>query len=128
MKLSEIQHAFQLQFPYLKLLFFAHTHPSGGSSTHGDLLDSALELGKTGGFSHSFSLEFASNMTVMQLEGVFQENCNVGVQVFRRSGSTWIQTSVTDSWTLAEQNETGESDSQEKIEVAKSVDGFREQD
>jgi hypothetical protein len=30
-------------------------------------------------------------------------------QVYRKSGKIWLETTVTDSWTLEEQNKQGES-------------------
>jgi hypothetical protein len=32
---------------------------------------------------------------------------NLSVQVFRKSAGTWIETSVTDDWTLKQQNDEG---------------------
>ena len=39
----------------------------------------------------------------------FGEVYGLGVQVFRKSGNVWLETTVTDSWTLKEQNDQGES-------------------
>ncbi|MBA3900883.1 MAG: hypothetical protein H0X62_11855, partial [Bacteroidetes bacterium] len=41
---------------------------------------------------------------VKELEQKFQNLFGVSVQVYRQSGSVWIQTTITDSWTLTEQN------------------------
>jgi hypothetical protein len=46
-------------------------------------------------------------MTVAELERLFVENFGLNAQVFRRSGTLWLQTSATDNWTLAEQNRKG---------------------
>jgi tyrosyl-tRNA synthetase len=44
-------------------------------------------------------------MKVAELEGVFAKNFGLSVQVFRKSGNLWLQTTTTDNWTLAEQNQ-----------------------
>lgn len=38
----------------------------------------------------------------------FRENFGIDNQVFRKSANTWLQTTTTDDWTLAEQNKKGE--------------------
>lgn len=47
-------------------------------------------------------------MTVNDLEQRFSDIYGLAVQVFRKSGRVWLETTVTDGWTLAEQNEQGE--------------------
>ncbi|MFM9943870.1 MAG: hypothetical protein ACKVQB_01415, partial [Bacteroidia bacterium] len=47
-------------------------------------------------------------MTVNDLEQSFGNTYGLGVQVFRQSGRVWLETTVTDSWTLKEQNSQGE--------------------
>ncbi|HSB94027.1 MAG TPA: hypothetical protein VLC28_12970, partial [Flavitalea sp.] len=46
-------------------------------------------------------------MTVAELEGLFTDKFNLPVQVFRRSGNIWLETTMTDGWTLKQQNEHG---------------------
>jgi hypothetical protein len=47
-------------------------------------------------------------MTVQELERVFQEELGLFIQVFRRSGKVWLETTATDNWTLFKQNEEGQ--------------------
>jgi hypothetical protein len=42
--------------------------------------------------------------TVANLEDAFAQCFGLSVQVFRKSGKLWIQTTATDQWTLGEQN------------------------
>jgi hypothetical protein len=44
---------------------------------------------------------------VSKVEMGFQESFGISVQVFRKSGKVWLETSATDCWTLEEQNEQG---------------------
>jgi hypothetical protein len=60
------------------------------------------------------------------VENAFEEMYGLSVQVFRKSGNTWLQTTTSDSWTLNEQNQKA----LEKHEVIKedSVDAMDLQD
>jgi propionyl-CoA carboxylase beta chain len=55
---------------------------------------------------HTIAVE--SNFSVSNLEQKFENELGLFIQVFRKSGNVWLETSATDSWTLAEQNEEGE--------------------
>ena len=46
--------------------------------------------------------------TVAELEGDFSNYYNLLIQVFRRAGSLWIETSLTHDWSLEQQNREGE--------------------
>ncbi|MEI9910895.1 MAG: hypothetical protein WDO71_15215 [Bacteroidota bacterium] len=46
-------------------------------------------------------------MTVGQLEDIFQKQFGLQVQVSRRSGTLWLETTMTDNWTLKQQNDHG---------------------
>ena len=47
------------------------------------------------------------NETVSTLENELWKNFGLSAQVFRKSGNLWIETSLTDSWTLEQQNREG---------------------
>jgi hypothetical protein len=46
-------------------------------------------------------------MSVKQLEKNFSEKCLLNVQVQRRSGNVWLETTITDNWSLEHQNDHG---------------------
>jgi hypothetical protein len=46
-------------------------------------------------------------MTVIELEKTFEEMLGLSVLVYRKSGKLWLETTMTDNWTLAQQNENG---------------------
>ena len=46
-------------------------------------------------------------MKVFELEDSFQTLFGISAQVFRKSAGSWIETSVTDDWTLKQQNDQG---------------------
>jgi hypothetical protein len=43
-------------------------------------------------------------MKVGELENLFAEKFGLYVQLFRKSGKVWLQTTTTDTWTLKEQS------------------------
>jgi hypothetical protein len=47
------------------------------------------------------------NMTVAELEKTFLEQFGLAAQVSRNSGGMWLETTMTDTWSLYKQNEYG---------------------
>jgi len=46
-------------------------------------------------------------MTVKELEKIFEDRLGLSVLVYRKSGNLWLEPTMTDNWTLAQQNENG---------------------
>lgn len=109
--LREISEAFNAKFPYLKLKFFAESHEPGEANAVTDELDYDLTVGKAGRVDSPEQMSIDGHLKVSTLEQFFQDHFGISAQVFRRSGGVWLQTTATDEWTLAHQNEEGESDS-----------------
>ncbi|MFN8260659.1 MAG: hypothetical protein U0X41_06915 [Chitinophagales bacterium] len=112
-KLAEIQHEFHKHFPFLKLEFYAHTHQPGEISGKSDKLNLSIPIREWTEGEDSFEWHINEQMTVAELEGIFQQKSHIGVQVFRKSGLNWLQTGTTDKWTLEAQNAKGREMSEE---------------
>ena len=108
-QLSAIQAEFNNTFPYLKLDFFSKQHAVGEASAKQNLISNNRRLEDFIGFKNN-KIEFTitSAMTVKDLEQNFIDAYGLSVQVFRKSGKVWLETTVTDGWTLEEQNRQGE--------------------
>lgn len=52
-------------------------------------------------------LELTEDMPVSAVEQLFQDYFGLSAQVFRKSGGSWLETSLTDDWTLKRQNDEG---------------------
>lgn len=52
-------------------------------------------------------VEISDAMTVAQLEETFRERFGMNIQVARKSGILWLETTMTDNWTLKQQNDHG---------------------
>ena len=108
-KIFEIQAEFNAVFPYLKLEFFSKPHQSGAGSAKRLMKHVHLTLGECRIIHNSGELNVNPYMKVAELEQIFHDTFGLNVQVFRKSGKVWLETTVTDGWTLEEQNSQGES-------------------
>jgi hypothetical protein len=107
-KISAIQIDFNEMFPYLRVEFFSKPHEAGGASSQKIIKHSSKTLGECRTVHKSGTISITPNMTVCNLEQNFRDVYGLSVQVFRRSGKAWLETTFTDGWTLEEQNRQGE--------------------
>jgi hypothetical protein len=113
-KIFTIQEEFNTAFPYLKLEFFSRPHQSGSGSAKKLMKTSNKTLGECRSIHTKGNITISPDMTVNSLEQCFGKMYGLGVQVFRQSGKVWLETTVTDGWTLEEQNKQGEALSKRK--------------
>lgn len=107
MKIKDIQHAFSQMFPSLKVEFFSGKHTEGEGSPLKTRLDADLTLSQVRLAHNEGDFAVRRDMPVGQFEKEFFERFGLNIQVLRRSGTIWMQTTATDSWTLEEQNQKG---------------------
>ena len=107
-KVFAIQEEFNKEYPFLKLEFFAKQHTPGGASAKKFISPNSKTLGEYRTLHESGKITITSGMTVNDLEQGFRDVYGLGVQVFRKSGKVWLETTVTDGWTLEKQNSQGE--------------------
>jgi len=62
---------------------------------------------QAGGVLHN-TIGISDSMKVGELEKKLQEQFGGMVQLFRKSGNLWMETRMTQNWTLGEQNDHGE--------------------
>ncbi|CAN5397708.1 hypothetical protein BH11BAC1_BH11BAC1_06970 [soil metagenome] len=114
-KISAIQNDFSETFPYLRLEFFAKPHEPGGASPKKLIKHPSKTLGECRTVHKSGTITITPNMTVTDLEQNFRNVYGLSIQVFRKSGKVWLETTVTDGWTLEEQNRQGEELSKSNV-------------
>src|SRR6188472_3321092 len=114
-KISAIQNDFNEMFPYLRLEFFSKPHDTKGATPKKYMTHPSKTLGECRTIHKSGSILITPRMTVFKLEQNFRDVYGLSVQVFRRSGKAWLETKVTDGWTLEEQNIQGEDLSKIKV-------------
>lgn len=126
--IAEIQKAFNDEFPYLKLVFFTRPHRAyKGSNAKFLLEDRSCPLAKVSQLKREGILYIEPEMPVWQAERLFEEEFGLHIQVFRKSGSVWLETSVTDDLSLEQQNEMGHAAEQPVTPIDGPLD-YREQD
>jgi len=106
--LDEIQKAFNDHFSCLKLEFFVFE--SGAETLYSKknmVTDRNRKVAELSHFSVPVSIRIHAKQKVSTLEKQFKREAGLEVQVFRKSGSSWIETGATDDWTLSYQNKTG---------------------
>ncbi len=117
-KITEFQRDFSVLFPFLKVEFFTRPHEEGGATWSKYMhFDGTKTLGEIGHVQGETTFEFSAAMQVGKFEQALWEQYGLAVQVFRKSMNTFIETTKTDSWTLAEQNAKGEESAHTLIDV-----------
>ena len=106
-KIKDLQMEFHRVFPHLKLEFYEGSHREGEASPARQQLDKERLIDEVRSVHSEGNLHIREEMSVSELERLFLEKFGLNAQVFRRSGTLWLQTSATDNWTLAEQNRKG---------------------
>ena len=105
MSVGEIQEQFNSQYPFLKLEFLMPRRVQASGQHlimgHNHLkLENIQPAMKEGGM-------VVNNLTTVGEVESFFHNHLFDVQVFRRSGNLWLETTMTDGWTLEKQNNHG---------------------
>lgn len=104
-RLVEIQKEFNTRFPYLKLEFFAFEPDEAKRFTKENLIQNTSQtLGEVRHVHIPGHIKIEGRQKVKTLEDDFRSRFGLNVQVFRKTGNSWILTSATDNWTLDEQN------------------------
>ena len=125
--ISEIKTEFNKHFPFLKLEFFeANPYGENKFSPQSIIKDDKKTIGEIRHIHHPVSISINAHLKVSSLEVHFREYADIYLQVFRKSGNVWLETTSTDDWTLAEQNKKGEEMS--KPVPAPESDDYHEQE
>jgi hypothetical protein len=107
-KVADIQLEFNNLFPFLKLEFYASDDDFLQPSSKKILSGNNKTVGQSRRKHDSGSITIFPDMSVGDLEDIFRYSFGLSVQVLRKSGSLWLQTAHTDTWSLEEQNRQGE--------------------
>lgn len=103
--IRELQDDFNRLYPYLKIDFYKSNAASTGYSGKKHLQNS-ISI-KAAGVIKSGNLPLSDSMTVKELENIFSKEFGLYVQTSRKSGILWLETTITDKWTLKQQNDHG---------------------
>ena len=110
-KLFIIQEEFNNTYPYLKLAFFLRSGKleSNFILARRPFNQTNKTLKECRTLVSDLHIVIAPQMTVLDLDQQFQNAYGICVLVYRHSGKVWLETTLTDAWTLEEQNGQGEA-------------------
>lgn len=104
----DVQQEFARVYPYLKIEFFRSNglQQAKGLKQNQIKHDQKLRSAK-GRDINKGDLVIEDVMSVADLEKAFMSKFGLITQVFRKSGNIWLETTITDSWSLKQQNDMG---------------------
>ena len=108
-KIFAIQEEFSTLFPYLKLEFLSKPNEPGGAPSGKPIKNESKTLGECRTVHNKGTVTITPNLTVTDLENSFRDVYGLGINILRKSGKSWLETTVTEGWTLEEQNNQGEA-------------------
>ena len=105
--IADVQTDFRSKFQGLKIEFYKEKHDDRKGSPAADQWPASKKLAEIRTQHNRGDIVLDPNMKVSELEAAFEDKFGLHVQVFRKSKNLWLQTSVTDEWTLQKQNSKG---------------------
>ncbi|HEX2848398.1 MAG TPA: hypothetical protein VHN59_17775 [Chitinophagaceae bacterium] len=101
----ELQQEFAAFYPYLRLDLFHHQYSDVAARPVKIIARSSLLA--AAGLKGEGTMDISDTMTIAELESAMKERFGLLVQVIRQSGTIWLETTMTDDWTLKQQNDHG---------------------
>ena len=106
-KIIDLQKVFSDAYPYLKIEFYSKPHREKQLSSAKDRISPGEIFSELDSFKGRNYISIGENRTVADVEAEFYDKFGIAVQVSRRTGDLWIETSLTDYRTLGMQNQQG---------------------
>lgn len=126
--IGALQTEFTEAFDGLKIVFFSKPHAEHkGSAAKFLIQDRDMLLSQLVPSLKSGTITIGPETVVWDMEKVFESEYGLHVQLFRKSGRTWLETSVTDNLTLAEQQAKAKASENIHQEIVDPLD-YRDQD
>ena len=105
--INDIQDEFNTMFPFLKIEFFKNKSLFRSDFSSSQIIPKNRKIGEGQPAMKEGDIDIDLDMKVIELEKIFRDRFNLSVEVFRKSGNLWLETSMTDNWTLHQQNNHG---------------------
>ena len=97
---TDIQNAFSEKYSLLKIKFYTSAHQEYEGSRITEEVTENKALNDLNSSIAKGDIDISGSVTAKVLESEFEKKYGLHIQVFRKSGDTWLQTSKTDHWTL----------------------------
>jgi hypothetical protein len=106
--ISDIQQDFGAVYPFLKIEFVRNGKIRRDRYPVNNLIPATQPVKTAWHYKREKGqLTLYDGMTVTDFENALMDQFGLSAQVFRRSGNIWLETTITDYWTLKQQNEHG---------------------
>lgn len=105
-RIEEVQAEFNIAYPGLKINFVKRKHDVNEASPKDSIYAENLTLRQIQAHIMDGYVSLEPSKKVQDLEKEMESRFNLHVQIYRRYKDKWIQTSITDDWTLHTQNIT----------------------
>ncbi|MEZ5013032.1 MAG: hypothetical protein R2794_01945 [Chitinophagales bacterium] len=103
--IGDIQHEFNMLFPYLRIEF-AKSDGKNASDKKPEKLSPRLKFSAIASIPKEMDLDLDENQKVAHVKKVFG-GMGILALIYRQSGKVWIETSLTEDWSLKRQNDEG---------------------
>ena len=108
-QLAAVQNKFSETYKFLKLEFVAKQQKAGTSqSIYKPMMIDGKLVRDLSRVAANASLFISPHSTIAAVKDGFKSLFGLDVQVLRKSANSWLETTLTDYWTLEEQNREGE--------------------
>jgi len=105
--LKTFQQQFNEYYPFLKIEFFKKISSGESLTASGFLARSGSESKINSSADQSVNIDVNRKRKIAELEKDFDNLLGLSAHVFRKSGNVWVETSLTNEWSLEDQNEEG---------------------
>lgn len=114
---GDIQKRFREFYPYLKLAFYRNPHTEGKCSPKEELVAPEMPIDKIRMIHNSGWIDISGYRMAAAVEHDFSREFGLNVQILRKSGGLWLETTGTDSWTLEELNRAGRPPKRQRFQL-----------
>jgi len=106
--IKDLRKEFSEAYPFLQLEFFNNEGARKTRYSPFKKIEHEKILGDAGILkNHKGYIDIKDSTTVLELENVLMDEFGLSAQVFRKSGNIWLETTMTDDWSLKQQNDHG---------------------
>jgi len=104
-QIRDLQLAFNSVYPFLRIEFYKEQ--PGLKAGHKKYLEGSSSL-TAAGLTNAGNMLISDSMTVSQLENQLKDNFGLKAHAFRKSGTMWLEITMTGNWSLKHQNQHGQ--------------------
>ena len=105
-KVDDVKKIFTSCYPFFKIELYKKPFANNFIAVKKEPLPATIRLNEFIRTADEIVIDISHNVTVAELESQFN-NIGFVTEVFRKSGNVWIASSLTDNWTLQQQNAEG---------------------